>query len=345
MGMLDELAGQVRGMVSRMDAQEPVDMDGCPIEPGQFRPIERQEPAKTAFVDGGNAVLDDTPSFLSSLNRVCFTVYRGECRETPQGSAAEFFSLTTFSRRGGETRSEARVFCEPGDERWMPEEDAMRASKVSSDQRARISSLPRKFSELKLALWAAVNELESGDVLVMDGPLQAGFEGNEGRYARELYDMAESKGVALCGLSKTSMAMAKSGQVLLPPVHKAGLEARGRTRWFVPVGSGGGGRWRSLVVRLHEESDYVFRLDILESQYEKEAGRVMSSLAANSADPSMPGYPYGAVDADNTARVRGGHAAAARNALTAKMMSCPQWEAYDRGAKSTDMHGRLNRVV
>ena len=343
--MLDELAGQVRGMVSRMDAQEPADMDGNAIEPGQFRPIERQEPAKTAFVDGGNALVDESPSFVASLNRVCFTVYRGESRETPDGSAAEFFSLTTFSKRGEAVRSEARLFSEPGDERWMPDENDMSVSQVSSDQRARIASLPRKFAEWKLALWAAVNELDRGDVLVMDGPLQAGFEGNEEIYAHKLYDMAESKNVVLCGLSKTSMAMTKSGQVLLPPIHKAGLEARGRTKWFVPVGSGGGGRWRSLVVRLHEEADYVFRLDILENQYKKEAGRVMSSLAANSTDPSIPGYPYGAIDADNVARVRGGHATAARNALMAKMMSCPEWEAYDRNAKSTDMHGRLDRVV
>lgn len=342
--MLDELAGQVRGMVSRMDAQGPEDMDGNAIEPGQFRPVGSEEPAKTAFVDGGNAQIDESASFVASLNRVCFTVYRGEYRETPGGSAAEFFSLTTFARRNDAVRSEARLFSEPGDERWMPDEDDMRVSPVSSDQRARISSLPRKFAEWKLALWAAVNELDGGDVLVMDGPLQAGFEGNEGRYARELYDMAESKGVVLCGLSKTSRAMTKSGQVLLPPIHRAGLEARGRTKWFVPVGSGGGGRWRSLVVRLHEESDYVFRLDILESQYQ-EAGRVAASLAANSTDPSMPGYPYGAVEADNVARVRGGHAAAAKNALMARLASGPEWEAYDRNAKSTDMHGRLNRVV
>ena len=343
--MLDELAGQVRGVVSRMDAREPTDMDGNAIEPGQFLPIASGEPAKTAFVDGGNASISESPSFVASLNRVCFTVYRGEKRETPGCSAAEFFSLTTFSRRGGAVRSEARMFSEPGDARWMPDEDDMRVSQVSSDQRPRISSLPRKVAEWKLALWAAVNELGEGDVLVMDGPLQAGSEGREEKYARELYDMAESKKVVLCGLSKTSRAMTKSGQVLLPPIHRAGLEARGRTKWFVPVGSGGGGRWRSLAVRLHEEADYVFRLDILENQYEKEAGRVMSSLAANSTDPSIPGYPYGAIDADNVARVRGGHAAAARDALTAKMMSGPEWEAYDRNAKSIDMHGRLDRVV
>ena len=344
MGTLDDLAGQVRGMLSRMDAQEPVDMDGNPIEPGHFLPIE-EKPAKIAFVDGGSASIDESASFTVSLNRVCFAIYEGERRVAPSGgSAAEFFSLTAFSRRGEAVRSEARLFADQADERWMPDEEDLRVGVVHPDQRARTASLPRKFAEWKLGLWTAVNELQDGDMLVMDGPLQTGFEDNEGKYARELYDMAESKNVALCGLSKTSRAMTKTGQALLPPVHKAGLEARGRSKWFVPVGSRGG-RWRSLIVRLHEESDYAFRLDILDSQYGKHAAKAVAALAANSRDPSIPGYPYGAIEADNVARVRGGHAVAAKNALMARLMSGPEWRAYEMSSRSTDMHGRLNRVV
>lgn len=329
-------------MVAGMDAQEPRDLDGNAIGPESFVPIGGGEPAKMAFVDGGSAPLDESPSFVASLNRVCFTVYEGERRAAPGGSATEFFSLTSFSRRGDSVRSEARLFA--GDERWMPDEDDLRVGAVNSEQRARVASLPRKLAEWRLALWTAVNELDGGDVLVMDGPLQSGFEDNEGRYARELYDMAESKGVTLCGLSKTSRAMTRTGQLLLPPVHRAGLEARGRSRWFVPIGSHGDGRWSSFVVRLHEESDYVFRLDVLGSQ-QGDAGRVASSLAANSRDSSIPGYPYGAVEADDVARVRGGHASAARNALVSRLMSGPEWEAYERSARSVDMHGRLNMVV
>lgn len=342
---LDEIAGQVRGEMSRIDAQEPRDLDGNVIEPWDFVPVEGGERARMAFVDGGNAALDESASFIVSLNRVCFTLYEGE-RRAEGGSTSEFFSFTSFFSSGGSTRSEARMFAGAGAgaERWMPDEEDLRVGVADADHRSRAAALPRKFAEWKLATWAAINELGEGDILVMDGPLQAGFEGNEGKYARELYDMAESKNVALCGLSKTSMATTRSGQTLLPPVHKAGLEARGRSRWYVPVGSQGG-RWRSLVVRLHEESDYVFRLEILDKQYEREAGRVVSSLAANSRDPSIPGYPYGAIEADNVARVRGGHVSAARNSLMTKLMAAPEWGAYERSARSIDMHGRLNRVV
>ena len=332
-----------------MDAHEPACLDGEPITPDMFLRISDCEPARTAFVDGGNAPVDESAAFVASLNRVCFTMYQGERRVEPKGgSVAEFFSLTEFSRVEDKTRAETRLFPQAGESRWLPDEDDLASGVASMDHRSRIASLPRKFAEWKAAASVAVEELDDGDMLVVDGPLQTGFEGNEAKYARELYDMAEAKGVTLCGLSKTSRAMTKAGRLLIPPIHRVGLEKLGRTRWFVPVGveKGGDDRGHSLVARLHEESDYVFRIEILDKQYNDDtAERVVASLAANSRDASIPGYPYGAIEADNVARVRGGHAQAAKDSLQASLMSSPDWPAYERNAQAVGMHERLNQVA
>lgn len=345
---MDDMAEKMRSVVAEMDAHGPSDLDGNPITPDQFQRIKDCEPAKTAFVDGGNGVVKASAAFTASLNRVCFTMYEGERRiEARDASFAEFFSFTEFKRRD-KTFSETSLFPRAGDEGLMPDEDDLTANVASADQRSRIASLPRKFAEWKMAAGAAIGELDSGDILVIDGSLQTGFEGNEAKYARELYDMAEAKDVTLCGLSKTSMAMTKAGHLLLPPIHKAGLESLGRSKWFVSVGTqkDGDDRGHSLVVRLHEESDYVFRLEILDKQYSEEtAARVAASLASNARDASIPGYPYGAIEADNVARVRRSHARAAENSLLANFMYFPEWGAYERSAQSVDMHDRLNQVA
>ena len=345
---LDGIAERIRSVVTRTDSREPSDLDGNAIKTEQFLPITDGKPAKMAFVDGGNAVVDESVDFIASLNRVCFTMYEGERKIEPKGeSSAEFFSLAEFSERDGKTFSETRLFRQSGDARWLPDEDDLSMVVPSSDQRDRAPYLPRKFAERRLAHGVAVDELDEGDMLVIDGSLQTGAAG-ETKYAYELYDMAVSKNIILCGLSKTSTVMTRAGHPLLPPIRRVGCESN-HSKWFVPVGAqkgGGDDRWRSLVVRLHEDSDYVFRLDMLDAQYSEEtAGRVAASLAANSRDASIPGYPYGAVEADGIARVRQSQARAAKYSIQAALMTGPEWGAYERNAQAIDMHERLNSVA
>lgn len=346
---LDEMTDGILSMVSRMDAHEPSDLDGKPIEPGQFLPIKDREPSKIAFVDGGNKIVDRLPSFTTSLNRVCFTMYEGERRIEPKDArSAEFFSLTEFAKRQDRTIAETRLFHRADDKHLMPNEDDLAIVIHKTEQRAVAEYRPRKFAEWKLATSVAIDELGSGDILVIDGSLQTGSE-KETNYAHELYNMASSKGITLCGLSKTSRVMTEAGHLLLPPIRKAGLKALGRAKWWVPVGAqkgGGDDKGYSMVVRLHEDSDYVFRLEILKEQYDKEtADRVASSLASNSRDSAIPGYPYGAIEADSMARVRSSYARAARNTLLAGLMSHPEWREYERNARAVDMHDRLNLVA
>lgn len=345
---MDEIARHILDTAARMDSCEPADLDGNPITPDDFRKISDCKPARTAFVDGGNAQVDKSAAFVASLNRVCFTMYEGERRTEPKGgSVAEFFSLTEFSKAVDNTRAETRLFPQAGERHWLPDEGDLSLEVAGVDEHDRAASLPRKFAEQKAAASVAVNELDRGDVLVVDGLLQASI-GNETKYSRELYDTAEDNGVILCGLAKTSRTMTGAGRLLIPPIHRVGLEKLGHTTWFVPVGTqkSWNDRGYSLVARLHEESDYVFRIEMLRNQYSKSvAERVVASLAANSRDASIPGYPYGAIEADNVARVRGGHAQAARESIQASLMASPEWPAYERNVQAVSMHERLNQVA
>ena len=341
---LDGIAEGISGVVARMDRHEPSDLDGNPLTKEHFLQIPDCKPAKTAFVDGGNALVVESAAFMASLNRACFTMYEGEHKIEHADSIAEFFSLTEFKHND---KTETHLFHQAGDKSWLPDEDDLSVDTPSLEQRSKVASLSRKFAEWKIATSVVTKELNDGDILVIDGPLQTGFKG-EVKYASELYDKALSKNVILCGLSKTSRAMTKAGHLLLPPIQRTGLEVHGCAKWFVPVGIQGEGddRGHSLVVRLHEDTDYVFRLEILDKQYNEEtASRVVSSLAANSRDASIPGYPYGAIEADGIARVRQSQAQAAKNTIQAAIMARPEWRAYERNAQAVCMHDRLNQVI
>jgi hypothetical protein len=103
-----------------------------------------------------------------------------------------------------------------------------------------------------------------------------------------------------------------------------------------------------LAVKLHRQSEYVFRFEVLKDQVNKnnfgEVELIVSALAENSKDVSFPGYPYGLIDADKFARV----------SMTEKTVNefqfraaVPQklWEKISKFVRSSDAHEILNKMI
>ena len=99
---------------------------------------------------------------------------------------------------------------------------------------ARVASITRRFAEWKMATDVVKNELSAGDILVIDGSLQEAFQ-NESKYTGELSDLAESKGIIICGLSKTSRLYTNSGASLLGAVKQISNQVDFE-RWFLIIG-------------------------------------------------------------------------------------------------------------
>ena len=191
---------------------------------------------------------------------------------------------------------------------------------ATEHNRSRMMSVPRAFAEWKMATAVVQKELGEGDIIVRDGTLQTGY-GGEARLADALYDNARRRGVIVCSLAKTTTLMTREG---LPVLHTAQEAARaaGHHTWYMPLARrvSGDGSGFVLAVRLHRMSKFAFRLEILRDQYDQlvdagTLGEVIGSIAANSGDPSFPGYPYGLVSADRYARVRGTEAAMHRRMM------------------------------
>lgn len=340
------------------------------IEAPEFMEISPVEaPRRMAFVDGGNGTLEESPSFLIAINRIYFSIFRGREREKAKScQRIQFFSCTTTEVRdagaGGGGAPPAggsggrkgityrtRLFAYgDGDMRRLPDEGDLsyQGPGGPAPRRGAAESVGRRFAEWKLALHVVEDELERGDMIVMDGALGTEFK-SEAKYANALCERAVEKGVIVCGLSKTSMLVTESGDPLLARVSEVAEGVR-FGRWFVRVADrlSSDDRGFVLATKLHERSRFVFRFEILREQFRRmgrdEVNSVLASLAANSEDVAMVGYPYGAIDADRFAQVRMKELDMYRWMARSKMLEMPEWREFKRHDTSLEAHDVLNRV-
>jgi hypothetical protein len=144
---------------------------------------------------------------------------------------------------------------------------------------------------------------------VRDGSLQSGYTG-ENEIAEKLYRTAINRGVTVTGLSKTCRLITQTGNSLNSLVHYLGNKKFPEKAWYYhPVYRITKAQEKAdlYFVKLHKNSYYSFRFDILLDQAKKmsdvQREIIISNIANNSNDLSYPGYPYGLIKADQLAAV------------------------------------------
>ena len=327
------------------------------IRPSEFVEITSiNKPRRIAFVDGGDGTLRESPNFLITINRVYFSMFQGDKRVRPKSkSRVQFFSCITSDilEEGGrkKIRYDTRIFTHNDEDRHYMPSEADLASKTDSVVLLQdgVGSIGRKFSEWKMALHVVEHELESGDMIVMDGSLQTSHK-NEVKYATRLYDAAMKKGVIVCGLAKTSRLITESGDPLLARIAEIAEDVP-FGRWYVRVAEevSSDDRGFMLATKLHKKSAHVFRFEILREQFERmdsvTLNSILASLAANSHDMAMIGYPYGAIDADRFAQVRTDELSMYRGIISSEMLRKPEWRKMQRYNAGSGTHDILNEVT
>lgn len=223
---------------------------------------------------------------------------------------------------------------------------------MNGNQRAdieRVGSVARRFAEWRLGL-RAVEELSTGDVLVMDGTLQSNFT-NETDYVRELTASATEKGVIVIGISKTSSIFTTAGLSLAGAVDNLAKKESIKGTWYLPVAESTSIDHYVLITiaKLNPFAERVFRVEIQRDQYRElgESGlnEVMSSLSENSSDATFPGYPYGLVDADRFARVSFDEIGYYRALLMSEISKRGGTSKFLSHMHSKDAHNVLNLLV
>ncbi|RNJ80762.1 MAG: DNA double-strand break repair nuclease NurA [Nitrosopumilus sp. B06] len=327
-----------------------------PIQSDKFKEIHNIEnPKKIAFVDGGEGVLEEAPNFLIMINRIYFSLFCGRERvKLKTRPRAEFFSIVSTSVTPGEnpsiTYSTILFPHTDADRQYQPEETdlTLTSNDTTALQGSRINSQSRSFAEWKLARHVVKKELDKGDIIVMDGSLQTGFK-NEARYTEDFYHEATSKGVIVCGLSKTSRLVTEVGEPLFVKISEMGKDIK--CRWYLDIAKkiSRGEKGHVFAVKLHPGSRAVYRFEILQDQFEKmndeEINDILASLAANSGDVAMPGYPYGLVDADRFAQVRNNELGMYRRDALSRIMHYKGGKNILKYINANKSHEHLNGVT
>lgn len=326
------------------------------LRPEGFRPIPRAgASARVAFVDGGNGTLAESPNFAVSLNRLYCGIFRGMDRAgAPRDPRMEFFSLVVrrVAPAGDEYRTEYDVSLFPHEEshrRHLPAESDVAASIRNAQTWGdpRIQSASRSLGEWRMA-HAAVQTLDEGDILVMDGSLTT-LDRTESRYAQDLYGAARDRGVVVCALAKTSHLLTRSGESLLGRVHQIAAGTNHKM-WSIEVAEQISAHDQGFVmaVKLHPNAAFPFRFEILREQFlemdDVEKDRILSSMAANSGDVSFLGYPYGLIDADRYAQVRNSEVFMYRGLLESRLRVGGDLDGALLSIRAYGAHGHLNGV-
>lgn len=330
-----------------------------PIIPENFVEIKDiQNPRKIAFVDGGDGILEESPNYMIVINRVYFSMFSGKKRVYPTNlkRRIEFFSYVVSeinkTESGKSISYNTKLFAyNKKDEEYLPDIEDLKSKTEGTTilQGSRLVSLARRFAEWNLACKIVEKELSKGDMIVMDGSLQTNFK-NEIKYAKRLYDIAMEKEVIVCGLAKTSRLVTESGDPLLARVTEIS-EKTNFGRWYVPVAEevSADDKGFMLATKFHPKSKHVFRFEILREQFNSmtdyEKNEIVASLAANSGDISMLGYPYGAIDADRFAQVRMNELGKYRGMLMAEKIKDQRWKRLSKYTLTNEVHEDLNWVT
>ena len=317
---------------------------------------------RIAFVDGGSTEVISAPNFAVGLTRLYFCTFQGDKRveATKIPQRIDFYTVCYAVPRSNQITYKTELV--PLKEEWrkyLPdaadlELDSFDRTIMLGLQRAPISrvlEVARVFAEWRFSSFIVQEELEEGDILVRDGTLQTTVT-NEGTYADEAYQSALQKKVYFTALSKTSTLFTETGQPLFSVIHVLSESSRMKDDawYYYPIATitQPDHKAEMLAVKLHKQSDYVFRFEILKDQVNKnnfgEVELIVSALAENSKDVCFPGYPYGLIDADRFARVSMAEKTANEFQFRA-VASQAVWEKISKFVKSSDAHEILNKLI
>jgi len=315
------------------------------------------------FIDGGNMPIVDAHNFSVQLVRVYFNLFKGRERIEPKNipSRIEFYAACYAIEKDGKIFYETEMV--PIKEEWAKFLPSSNDLTIDSFDRTlsvgrrrvpigKVAGAARLFAEWKYAGVIVDEELDSNDILIRDGSLQTSVT-NERKYYNEVIEKALQKDVRLLGLSKTSTLFTSTGYSLFAAISELSEgSAHANSSWFyypiVDINQPDH-KAEMYAVKLHPNSDYVFRVELLKPQAEKmsldDKRALLNMLSMNSSDATFPGYPYGLLDADRLARVDFNE----RENQKIQFLSCASKEKVlsrlIKCMKSTDAHDILNHLI
>lgn len=242
----------------------------APLETPRLHPIApAAPPRRTVAIDGSSVVLAETGEAALAAYRAGGVALRGVAPEPATTTPVEIVLIAASDAASVVAeRLERAGFAGHALPRLRPE--------------AALDAL-RTLEELRCGI-EALDAMQPGDLLLLDGPLQA-------RGAVPLIDAllarASERGVDVVGVCK-STSLTIGPVPALVACQLAGRQSTART-WRAPLLAPPSVRGETHAARLSPAEERVFRFDVAAADHD--AARVLASLAGLCGHPAYPGYP------------------------------------------------------
>jgi len=295
------------------------------IPPESFIKIQ-QEPGSILFVDGGNAELATTPEFSIHFVRVAGILFNG--KEKTKTDISEFYAYFHLERVGEKLVIKTKILPVRGSN--IADENQF-VFYLMNQEFSSFANAVRRAAEINLACNLA-KRLGKNSIIVLDGSLETKSD-IEKSAMEKLRSFAKENGTHLCALSKTTAIVSYSGESLPFLVNKCAPD----DRCCLPVSDSG--IFQTFFLKLHPNSGYIFRCDILPETSKD----IFGALAFVSNDPVFLGYPYGLIEADKIARVSNREREILRMEFAAKLGK--NWLDLEDKEKAVNAHEILDNIL
>ena len=288
---------------------------------------------KIAFVDGGNSEILRLANLSLQLVRVYYSIFYKNKKVNSE--RFDFYVLVEAVDNGDGISYNISIA--PNNFLDKLTFDSFDETLIEGRHRisvSKIGEVVRRFLELHLAK-LVVGKLSEGDVIVLDGSLEAHVT-NEANLFNELYKKASEKNVVVSGLSKTCTLLTNKGNSVISILRAISPEGAWYYDSAVEIDSLEH-QADMFFARLHKNSKHIFRLEIFKNN-KYNINEVLNLLMENSKDPVFLGYPYGLIDADKFARVSNNEKEYLKTMLRVKL------KREDLGEQSIDAHSILDSV-
>ncbi len=267
-----------------------------PFSEDYFIPLApKQTDRLMLFIDGGNTEILKTPDFSLQFLRFAAVGFREQQRIFQRKKEGYLLVKTQTLDRKQYFLTQCYGDIAGSDGLALAYDDPLLQGK---NDIAQVGNIFRALYEISFAQTV----LQDHAVLVFDRALLPENTYEESAFAA-LYTLAKEKNSIVTGLNKTTSLLCNTGESVVAALRH--FEKKGS--WvYSPVFSSSDAKHNAVLsfVRLHPQSQHIFRFEVQEEYKDKKQIREIASwLASLSHDAVFLGYPYGLIVADQLARV------------------------------------------
>ncbi|NLM29049.1 MAG: DNA double-strand break repair nuclease NurA [Methanomicrobiales archaeon] len=267
---------------------------------------ESYQPCSSSFdgavcaVDGSNAIILDAGSFAVAAVRASVSTCAGGVRICHRTTPLKIVTVNPGS--GNEDFDTLFRDCF----HHHPK------APLDHDDPIQNSAVIRDTLEYRAAMDMA-GELNTGDILVLDGTLQVRHASHD-EVIESLLNLCNLRGVLIAAVTKRTSLTWGGGHPIVPAAEGLARDLGIPEPWYLCVSAAEGlidreetHRWKQrggqYVARLHPRAQRAFKVEIPKYYTPDRVKRVFSALASFSDDGRVTGYPYPLFDAHLTTKI------------------------------------------